>query len=54
MTRLVFTAYGLVVELNNGRVDTIFASADGATPRTAPGGFEFAVASASSQKRTVK
>ncbi|NLJ35671.1 MAG: hypothetical protein GX358_05460, partial [candidate division WS1 bacterium] len=37
-----FAAYGLVVELNNGRVDTIFASADGATPRTAPGGFEFA------------
>lgn len=37
-----FAAYGLVVELNNGRVDTIFASADGATTRTAPGGFEFA------------
>jgi hypothetical protein len=37
-----FPVYGLVVELSNGRVDTIFASADGATPRTAPGGFEFA------------
>jgi hypothetical protein len=37
-----FPAYGLVVELNNGRVDTIFASSDGTTTRTAPGGFEFA------------
>jgi hypothetical protein len=37
-----FSAYGLVVELMNGRVDTILASADSATTRTAPGGFEFA------------
>jgi hypothetical protein len=35
-------AYGVVVELANGRTDTIFASADPAVSRTAPGGFEFA------------
>ncbi len=37
-----FTPYGLVIELANGRVDTIFAAADGSTARSAEGGFEFA------------
>jgi len=37
-----FEPYGCVIELNNGRTDTIFASADGAVLRAAPGGFEFA------------
>jgi len=37
-----FAAYGLVVELANGRTDTIFAATDANTVRTAPGGFEFA------------
>jgi len=34
--------YGYVIELANGRTDTIFASADAETVRTAAGGFEFA------------
>ncbi len=37
-----FKAYGCVVELQNGRTDTIFASADGTVVRTAEPGFEFA------------
>ena len=37
-----FKAYGCVVELTNGRTDTIFASADGTVLRSAEGGFEFA------------
>ncbi len=37
-----FDAYGCVVELTNGRTDTIFASADGTVVRSAEGGFEFA------------
>jgi len=37
-----FDAYGLVVELNNGRVDTVFAAADPTAVRTTAGGFEFA------------
>ncbi len=37
-----FKPYGCVVELQNGRTDTIFASADGTAARTAEGGFEFA------------
>ena len=37
-----FKPYGLVIELTNGRTDTVFASADAETVRTAEGGFEFA------------
>ncbi len=37
-----FKPYGFIIELANGRTDTIFASADPETVRTAPGGFEFA------------
>jgi len=37
-----FEAYGCVVELSNGRTDTIFAAADPGTVHTAAGGFEFA------------
>ena len=37
-----FDAWGLVIELSNGRVDTIFAAADPTVLRTAEGGFEFA------------
>ncbi len=37
-----FEAYGLVIELSNGRTDTIFAAAEPATAHTAAGGFEFA------------
>ncbi len=37
-----FQAYGCVVELANGRTDTIFAAADPDTMHTAEGGFEFA------------
>lgn len=37
-----FKPYGLVIELANGRTDTVFASADAETVRTAEGGFEFA------------
>ena len=37
-----FRAYGLVVELSNGRTDTIFAAADPSISHTAEGGFEFA------------
>ncbi len=37
-----FAAYGCVVELADGRTDTIFAAADADVVHTAPGGFEFA------------
>ncbi len=37
-----FKAYGCVVELTNGRTDTIFASADGTVERAGEGGFKFA------------
>jgi len=37
-----FEAYGCVVELTNGRTDTIFAAADPDTAHTAAGGFGFA------------
>ncbi|MDA1140565.1 MAG: hypothetical protein O3B01_18510 [Planctomycetota bacterium] len=37
-----FKPYGLVVELHNGRIDTIFASADSAVKRAAEGGYKFA------------
>jgi len=37
-----FAPYGCVIELADGRTDTIFASADGTVPRSAEGGFGFA------------
>ena len=37
-----FETYGCVVELTNGRIDTIFASAEGTSVHSAEGGFEFA------------
>ena len=37
-----FDAYGCVIELADGRTDTIFASADGTVVRSAESGFEFA------------
>jgi len=37
-----FKPYGCVIELQNGRTDTVFASTDGTVLRTAEGGFEFA------------
>lgn len=37
-----FDACGLVIELGDGRVDTVFAAADATTLRSAEGGFQFA------------